>query len=83
MEKWEYLAFWASNIKTGTNMVDALREHGENGWELVSVSPDIVTEVSEHSDRLGTSGGWSNTVSRVGDVHTTNNYFVVMKRRKQ
>ena len=41
MEKWEYKAFHVRNMNTGTDMVNALREYGEQGWELVSVNPTI------------------------------------------
>ncbi len=33
MEKWEYKAFHVRNMNTGADMVNALREYGEQGWE--------------------------------------------------
>jgi hypothetical protein len=70
MEKWEYKAFYATDVRTGDDMVDALREAGENGWELVSVAPRIDTNPPP-------SG-----IGSIPVVHTTETYFVVMKRHK-
>ena len=67
MEKWEYKAFHVRNMNTGADMVNALREYGEQGWELVSVNPTIDSTAS----------------ASYTHVHTTNKYFVVMKRRKE
>jgi Domain of unknown function (DUF4177) len=70
MEMWEYKAFYVADVKTGDDMVDALREAGENGWELVSVVPRIDT--TPLPSGLGS----------IPVVYTPNTYFVAMKRRK-